>query len=72
MKSENYFSESWIEAFRTGIIPDFPERGLYRIWDHHWNPSGYADVAQYPGQMPECYPLDWSPIMCFLVSKNST
>lgn len=44
----------------TPFPSDFPEKGRYRTWDEHWNPSGFSDEPQYRGQQPVTYPLDAS------------
>lgn len=43
------------------IVPfpaEFPHKGQFRTWDKQWNPTGYADVPQYRGQVPVVYPVD--------------
>lgn len=50
---------------------DFPSTGRFRTWDQHWNPTGYADVAQYPGQQPLRFPEDWTPFECVMASGAS-
>lgn len=48
------------------IPASFPNKGKFRTWDKHWNPTGYADAPQYPGQQPTRFPEDWTPMQCFL------
>jgi hypothetical protein len=45
---------------------DFPEKGKYRTWDKHWNPTGYADTPHHRGQLPERFPPDALPIEAHL------
>lgn len=62
---------SWFEFLATGEIPDFPAKGKYKTWDESWNPTGHADQPQYSGQMPETFPPEWAPAMCFLATRRS-
>jgi len=62
--------DSWRQYLETGVIPDFPEKGKYRTWDKAWNPTGFTDDPQYPGQQTCRFPLDWSPAMCFMASAR--
>ena len=59
----------WAAAMRSGVIPDFPERGLYRQWDAHWNPTGYGPEPHHKGQLATRFPPHWTPAQCFLASK---
>jgi hypothetical protein len=58
-------SDDFDEAMRTGVIPDFPECGLYRQWDEKWSPSGYAAYPHHKGQPPMRFPPHWTPLQCF-------
>jgi len=62
----------WRHYLETGVIPDFPEKGKYRMWDKAWNPAGYADSPQYRGQQPMRFPPDWAPAMCFMAGADGT
>lgn len=48
---------------------DFPNKGKFRVYDKSWNHVGYADEAQYRGQLPITYPEDWTPLECFAGSR---
>jgi hypothetical protein len=51
------------------LIPfpeDFPEKGRFRTWAKDWTPTGFADAPQYRGQQPVRFPLDATPLECFL------
>lgn len=57
------------EAMRTGIMPDFPERGLYAQYDKNWIVTGYSVTPAYSGQVACRFPKHWAPSLCFLASK---
>jgi len=42
--------------------------GLFRAYDSEWNFLGYEDAPQYPGQVAERFPPDWSPVQCFMAN----
>lgn len=54
----------------TNIVPEsFPHKGKFRRYDKQWNllpPEQWTDEPQYPGQQPVRFPLDWTPLECFL------
>jgi hypothetical protein len=62
--------ESFDQFMATGVIPDFPEKGRYRVYSHSWNPTGYADEPQYAGQLPTRFPPEWTPFQCFIAARR--
>lgn len=44
---------------------EFENKGKYRRWDRHWDPTGYADKPAYPGQQPVRFPEDATPFESF-------
>jgi hypothetical protein len=61
---------SWIEFISTGVVPDFPERGLYPQWDGAWNPTGLAATPHHKGQPPIKFPRDWSSMMILAAERS--
>lgn len=58
----------WAETMSKGVMPDFPERGLYRQWDRNWNPIGYGPEPHHAGQPAVRFPPSWTPLQCFLAN----
>ena len=63
-------SGTWTQFLDTGEVPDFPEKGRYRVWDKSWNPIGYTDEPSHAGQQPTRYPEEWTPAQCHVASQS--
>jgi len=68
MTTERSIIPSFNVYLDTGIIPDFPEKGLYRQWDKQWNPVGYGPEPHHKGQIETRFPPEWAPSMCFIAA----
>jgi hypothetical protein len=59
----------FVLAMETGVMPDFPERGLYKQWDKAWNAIDYSETPNHTGQIQCRFPPHWAPSLCFIANK---